>query len=125
MTAKQVYAILNNRISLGGGTTADIQEAVNNYLENHPVMPGATEEQAEQIEKNKDDIAKIQKDLEDYISSGGDGTGTNDYLELINKPSINHVTLESNKSFEELGMVPLSNLEIMEIIKNAANTMTN
>lgn len=125
MTTKQVYAILNKKISLGGGTTADIQEAVNNYLQNNPVKPGATEEQAKQIEKNKDDIAKIQKDLDDYISSGGDGVGTDDYLELINKPSINNVTLENNKSFEELGMVPLSNLEIMEILKNAANTMPN
>lgn len=40
-----------------------------------------------------------------------------DYEKLINKPSINGVTLTQNKTFEDLGDHVLSNLEIMAIIK--------
>lgn len=47
--------------------------------------------------------------------------GTKDYEGLKNKPSINDVTLEKNKTFEDLGMIPLSNMEIMQIISKATN----
>lgn len=36
----------------------------------------------------------------------GGGGGTNDYSELLNKPSINNVVLEGNKTLEQLGIVP-------------------
>ena len=41
----------------------------------------------------------------------------NDYEKLKNKPSINGVELIKNKSFEELGVSPMTNSEILEIIK--------
>ena len=40
---------------------------------------------------------------------------TNNYNELINKPQINSVELQGNKSFEELGDHTLTNLEIKTI----------
>lgn len=40
-----------------------------------------------------------------------------DYEKLINRPSINGVELIKDKSFEELGVSPMTNSEILEIIK--------
>ena len=40
------------------------------------------------------------------------GGGTKDYEELYNKPQIEGVTLIGNKSFEDLTLVSLSNIEI-------------
>lgn len=45
--------------------------------------------------------------------------GTTDYEKLNNKPSVNDVELSGDKSLEDLGISPLSNSEIMEIINNA------
>jgi len=45
--------------------------------------------------------------------------GTTDYDKLNNKPSINDVELSGDKSLADLGISPLSDLEIMEIINNA------
>lgn len=44
------------------------------------------------------------------------GAGTSDYNELSNKPQINGVTLEGNKSNEDLGIQSISNAEIDEIL---------
>ena len=41
----------------------------------------------------------------------------NDYEKLRNKPSINGVELIKDKSFEELGVSPMTNSEILEILK--------
>lgn len=43
----------------------------------------------------------------------------NDYEKLKNQPSINGVELIKDKSFEELGCIPMKNSEILEIIKIA------
>ena len=40
--------------------TEDIEKAVNKYLEQNPIQPGATENQAQQIEKNKKDVASLK-----------------------------------------------------------------
>lgn len=42
--------------------------------------------------------------------------GTKDYERLINKPSIENVTLIGNKTFDELGMSSLSNMEIEHLL---------
>ena len=56
---------------LGAGSVSqdDINTAVNNYLTEHPVSGGATEEQAAQIEANKTNIATL-KELVGDSSSG-------------------------------------------------------
>lgn len=44
----------------GGAFKEDIEKAVNDYLEENPVHAGATKEQAEQIQKNTEDIAELK-----------------------------------------------------------------
>ena len=49
----------------GGGVTPEqIQQAVDAYLEENPVQPGATVEQVAQIEKNKTDISELSEDID-------------------------------------------------------------
>ena len=50
------------------GADTTIQNMVNEYLEKNPVKPGATAEQAQQIEQNKTNIASLKEDLASEIS---------------------------------------------------------
>lgn len=54
---------------------------------------------------------------DDFNSSFGDVQviPTGDYNALANKPSINEVVLKGNKTFEDLGDITLSNIEIKQI----------
>lgn len=47
---------------------AVIQRLVTEYFEKNPVKPGATTEQAQQIEQNKTDIASLKEDLSNKIT---------------------------------------------------------
>lgn len=40
-----------------------------------------------------------------------------DYESLKNKPQINSITLEGNKSLEEIGITPISNIELLNLLK--------
>lgn len=60
-----------------------IQNMVNEYLEKNPVKPGATTEQAQQIEQNKTNIASLKEDLGDIESNFEIETET-----FVNKCSI-------------------------------------
>lgn len=42
-------------------------------------------------------------------STGGGGGGTSDYTDLTNKPKINNIELNGNKSLNELGIQPVGN----------------
>lgn len=53
---------------------------------------------------------------EEYLKSLKGEPGTNDYNEQINKPSIEGVELINDKTFEELGALSLTNMEIEELI---------
>lgn len=44
--------------------------------------------------------------------------GTNDYNDLVNKPSINGVELVGDKTTEELDILPLTNAEIDEFMNS-------
>ena len=55
---------------------------------------------------------EIDTDIE--LSAGG----TNDYNDLVNKPSIEGVELIGDKSLEELGVEALTNAEIDAIINS-------
>ena len=46
------------------------------------------------------------------------GTGSNDYNELINRPKINGIELIGDKTPEELEIIPLTNDEIDNILRN-------
>lgn len=50
------------------GADTTIQNMVNDYLEKNPVKPGATTEQAQQIEQNKTDVASLKEDLGEQIN---------------------------------------------------------
>lgn len=50
------------------GADTTIQNMVNEYLEKNPVKPGATTEQAQQIEQNRTDIGSLKTDLSTKIT---------------------------------------------------------
>lgn len=58
---KYLYDLCQKGIS--GLTPEEIENAVNKYLKENPVQPGATEEQAQQINQNKADVASLKEDL--------------------------------------------------------------
>lgn len=55
---KYLYDLCQKGVS--GLTPEEIENAVNKYLKENPVQPGATTEQAAQIEQNKVDIASLK-----------------------------------------------------------------
>lgn len=70
------------RLSMSDGTTTknvdipiititdeQVQTAVTEYLDANPVQTGATQEEAEQIQKNTNDIAALKGDLNNYAKS--------------------------------------------------------
>lgn len=54
-------------------------------------------------------------DLVDQIEEDIGGGGTDDYDELTNKPSIEGVTLEGNKTFDQLNLTGITNSEIEDL----------
>lgn len=58
----------------------------------------------------------IDLEVQEVMEGAG---GATDYDKLNNKPRINDVELSGDKSLADLGISPLSDLEIMEIINNA------
>lgn len=64
------YAVLNKKIdAIGNIPDEKITEAVNTYLDENPVAPGATAEQAAQIDKNVADIGELKTDLGEIDST--------------------------------------------------------
>lgn len=49
-------------------------------------------------------------------AEAGHSGGTNNYKALYNKPSIEDVILQGNKTFEELGMKPMTVQEIEKVL---------
>ena len=61
ITRKEKYLYELCLKGMGGEVSPEeIKNAVNEYLEKNPVKPGATTEQAQQIEQNKTDVASLQ-----------------------------------------------------------------
>lgn len=60
MRGDDAYNILNKKIK---NQSERIKETVNEYLKENPVQSGATEEQAQQIKQNTDDVASLKEDL--------------------------------------------------------------
>ena len=64
ITRKEQYLYELCLKGIGGEISPEeIKNAVNEYLEKNPVKPGATTEQAQQIEQNKKDVASLKEDL--------------------------------------------------------------
>jgi hypothetical protein len=69
ITRKEKYLYELCLKGIGGEISPEeIKNAVNEYLEKNPVKPGATAEQAQQIEQNKTDIALLKEDLSNKIT---------------------------------------------------------
>lgn len=66
-TEKYLYELCLKGIG-GEISPEEIKNAVNEYLEKNPVKPGATTEQAQQIEQNKTNIASLKEDLSNKIT---------------------------------------------------------
>lgn len=63
---KYLFYLCENGGIGGGGepvSPEEIESAVNKYLTENPVQPGATVEQAAQIEQNKTDISELSQDI--------------------------------------------------------------
>ena len=66
ITRKEKYLYELCLKGIGGEISPEeIKNAVNEYLEKNPVKPGATTEQAQQIEQNKTNIASLKEDKAD------------------------------------------------------------
>lgn len=61
---------------------------------------------------------KLLNELKETIGNLGEGELTGDYEKMINLPQINGVTLKQNKSFSDLGMNEITNIELDELFKN-------
>lgn len=59
---KYLYYLCKNGAGGGGVTPEQIQAAVDIYLTRNPVQPGATAEQAQQIQTNKENIGQLSED---------------------------------------------------------------
>lgn len=69
ITRKEKYLYELCLKGIGGEISPEeIKAAVNEYLEKNPVKPGATAEQAQQIEQNKTEIALLKEDLSNKIT---------------------------------------------------------
>lgn len=69
ITRKEKYLYELCLKGIGGEISPEeIKNAVNEYLEKNPVKPGATTEQAQQIEQNKTDIGSLKEDLSNKIA---------------------------------------------------------
>lgn len=70
ITRKEKYLYELCLKGIGGEISPEeIKAAVNEYLEKNPVKPGATTEQAQQIEQNKADVASLKEDIDNLSSS--------------------------------------------------------
>lgn len=82
ITRKEQYLYEICLKGMGGEISPEeIKNAVNEYLEKNPVKPGATTEQAQQIEQNKTDIASLKTETgslkEDILDIKEKFTSTN------------------------------------------------
>lgn len=69
ITRKEKYLYELCLKGMGGEISPEeIKNAVNEYLEKNPVKPGATTEQAQQIEQNKTNIVSLKEDLSNKIT---------------------------------------------------------
>lgn len=69
ITRKEKYLYELCLKGIGGEISPEeIKNAVNEYLEKNPVKPGATTEQAAQIEQNKTDIGSLKEDISNKIT---------------------------------------------------------
>lgn len=87
-------------------TILDSINATNEIAEQFPDFVSETQKVLDIIETDGTGNMYLANDGTYKRVSGGSGSGTYDYSELENKPSINNVELSNNKTLEELGIQP-------------------
>ena len=116
ITRKEQYLYELCLKGIGGEISPEeIKNAVNEYLEKNPVKPGATTEQAQQIEQNKTNIASLKEDKVDYVQNlamvsklkseqvlGANAT-TNDDGSITVVPTVNYGRYEFSYSIPNEG----------------------
>lgn len=61
------------------------------------------------------DIVKIELEVKENIGGdGGENENSRDYEKLVNKPQINGITLEGDKTLEELGITQVEECTFMQ-----------
>ena len=99
ITRKEKYLYELCLKGIGGEISPEeIKAAVNEYLEKNPVKPGATTEQAQQIEQNKKDVASLKEDLENQteVLENAVANFTSDYF--VEVPNVRIGTILGNNS---------------------------
>ena len=109
-----------------------------------PLTPTDKQQIESAIQQNTDDITVLQNNKQDVLISGeniktinnesilgsgnieigGGGGGTSDYTNLTNKPKINNVELNGNKSLNDLGIQPVGNYALESEIPDVSNFIT-
>lgn len=109
-----------------------------------PLTPTDKQQIESAIQQNTDDIIVLQNNKQDVLISGeniktinnesilgsgnieigGGGGGTSDYTNLTNKPKINNVELNGNKSLNDLGIQPKGNYALESDIPDVSNFIT-
>ena len=77
----------------------------------------AEDEEPEEYPSWFESANNLLNEFKDAIGNLGDGELTGDYEKMINLPQINGVTLKQNKSFSDLGMNEITNIELDELFK--------
>ena len=110
-----------------------------------PLTPTDKQQMESAIQQNTDDIIVLQNNKQDVLISGeniktinnesilgsgnieiGGGSGeTSNYNALTNKPKINNVELNGNKSLNDLGIQPAGNYALESEIPDVSNFITN
>lgn len=110
-----------------------------------PLTPTDKQQIESAIQQNTDDIIVLQNNKQDVLISGeniktinnesilgsgnieigGGGGGTSDYTNLTNKPKINNVELNGNKTSSDLGIQPAGNYALESEIPDVSNFVTN
>lgn len=111
-----------------------------------PLTPTDKQQMESAIQQNTDDIINLQNNKQDVLISGeniktinnesilgsgniniegGGGGGTSNYADLINKPKINNVELNGNKSLNDLGIQPAGNYALESEMPTKTSDLTN
>ena len=109
-----------------------------------PLTPTDKEQMESAIQQNTDDITDLKANKQDKLISGvniktinnesilgsgnieigGGGGGTSNYNALTNKPKINNVELNGNKTSSDLGLQPAGNYALKSEIPDVSNFIT-
>lgn len=97
-------------VNIGAGTTFNVA-----LDDPRAIQPGDIS--IDKIEEFEINLSPTQTlDIELTQTPSETPGGTKNYNELVNKPKIEGVTLEGNKTFEELHMNALTNIELERLL---------